>query len=153
MNEEETSDWGIRAARILEELELNKKNPKHALGVDPDGKGPRYLIRDPHTGTYTNLVHNKNDTEPVARLRDVHPPTACALRPCAIHDCPSGHPLVDAPLVWTADINGSGLPVLYRECDHGQLHPDVDAAIYLRSTKQDSLLEHPCDGCCVGEED
>lgn len=146
-------DWLTSSDEIINELVDTISRAKHAMEGEPDKPRPTYLKRDPHTGTYTALMYNKDDTKPAARLRNVHPPTACALRPCAIHDCPSGHPLTDAPLVWTEDINGSDELVLYRECDHGQLHPDVDAGIYLQSIGQHALLEHTCDGCCTDSEE
>lgn len=121
-----------------------------ALQKNSEKEDKLYLRRDAHTGTYIELFTESGLT--YGQLKNVHSPSDCALRPCAIHDCPSGHPLSDAPLVWAVDLNGSEQYALYRECQHKQLHPDVDAGEYLKSIKQDHLLQHECDGCCKEEE-
>jgi hypothetical protein len=83
-------------------------------------------------------------------LINVHPESACAgARGCGIHNKPSDHPLMDAPMNWREDRG-----ILERICEHGVGHPDYDAAQYLTSIGQGYQNTHGCDGCCLkpGEE-
>ena len=74
-------------------------------------------------------------------LTNVHDPSACEGRGCAIHNHPSDHPLKDAPLNWRTDRG-----ILERICKHGVGHPDLDAALYLASIGKGVENVH---GCCA----
>ena len=76
-------------------------------------------------------------------LVNVHSPWLCEGRGCAIHNHPSQHNLVDAPLNWRTDRG-----ILERLCRHGVGHPDHDSAKYLASRGLDYENVHGCDGCC-----
>ena len=78
-------------------------------------------------------------------MTKVHPAEACEGRGCAIHDHPSDHPLVTAPLFWRSDRG-----ILERICTHGVGHPDRDSAMFLKSIGKDFENIHGCDGCCSG---
>jgi len=69
----------------------------------------------------------------------IHQPSACAGRPCCIHD-PSDHPLRDAPLHWRSDLR-----LMERVCAHRVGHPDPDDRT-VRTV--DGADVHGCDGCC-----
>lgn len=73
----------------------------------------------------------------------------CALPHCCIHN-PTEHPLRSAPLVWREDLR-----LIYRECPHGLLHPDVDSAQYVFAVFGEMaaavVRPHNCDGCCGGD--
>lgn len=72
----------------------------------------------------------------------VHHPDACIGRPCVVHN-PSGHHMVNWSLLWRADIG-----VAERICVHGTGHPDPDDVAYRKSTGDEWLSVHGCDGCC-----
>lgn len=76
-------------------------------------------------------------------MQNVHNPELCRGRGCAIHDHPSVHPLMDAPLNWREDRG-----ILERICEHGIGHPDYDSAKYLESIGQGYENIHGCDFCC-----
>ena len=93
------------------------------------------VSQNPMDGYWT-LVGGKN-------LRNVHYPTDCAGRGCAIHNHPSQHNLMDARLNWRTDRG-----ILERICPHGIGHPDYDSAKYLESQGLGDENIHGCDGCC-----
>jgi hypothetical protein len=97
-----------------------------------------YLAKNATTGWYTELAGGY-------RMTNVHPAKDCEGRGCAIHDHPSEHPLVNAPLSWRGDRG-----ILERHCIHGVGHPDRDSAMYLESVGQGYENVHGCDGCCLG---
>ena len=80
------------------------------------------------------------------RLVNVHDLSACAGRPCVIHN-PSAHHMRDWPLSWRNDRG-----FMERICPHGIGHPDPDHMAYVRSVVGDTLAHyegiHGCDGCC-----
>lgn len=143
MNPDDSELTETYVDELLRKVDQIREELKDLPYIEDD---PYYVAQNPHTGVYDLLMDINNPTKQVTRLLNVHPATACALRPCAIHDCPSGHPLAEAPLVWapTPTANYG----LYRECPHGQYHPDVDAAVYVRSIGKEDDLVHECDGCC-----
>lgn len=96
------------------------------------------------------------------RLANVHHPTQCAGRHCAIHN-PSEHVMDLFPTHWRGD---HGL--MERICPHGIGHPDPDDLAYklMRAEIQASQIDdedersrilgnarcegiHGCDGCCI----
>lgn len=95
------------------------------------------LAQDPESGFFTGTGDY--------RLVNVHPEAACAGRGCAIHNHPTLHPLMFAPLNWRDDKD-----ILERVCTHGIGHPDHDSAIYLQSVGDGVHNLHGCDGCCGG---
>lgn len=100
-----------------------------------------YLMQqNPKTGFYTKL---RMDSGYEVNLMYVHKPAACRSRGCAIHNHPSEHPLMFAPMVWRDD-----LKVVERLCVHGIGHVDADVAAYLKSIGEGSAALHTCDGCC-----
>ena len=95
------------------------------------------LTQNHTTGWYTQTADGRN-------MRNLHPVNACAsANGCAIHNRPSQHPLVNAPLNWREDRG-----ILERVCVHGIGHPDHDAAQYLNSIGKEYENIHGCDGCC-----
>lgn len=98
------------------------------------------MQQDPRTGFYTRLQMDSGD---VVNLVNVHSPFACEGRGCAIHNHPSTHALVSAPMVWRED-----LKVVERLCKHGIGHVDADVAEYLKTMGYESSALHTCDGCC-----
>lgn len=50
-----------------------------------------------------------------------HGPARCFGEHCCIHK-PSDHPLKSAPLTWNPDMK-----IMFRVCEHDQIHPDPDA--------------------------
>ena len=87
-----------------------------------------------------------------AFLTNVHPAGQCAGETCWVHR-PSEWPLRDAPVV--AD---RSTLVIYRRCEHGRLHLDIDDRLFRRrhGTRHRwswvSSDAHPCCSqlCCVG---
>lgn len=77
-----------------------------------------------------------------AVLGNVHPASACAGRPCCLHN-PSDHALRDAPLRWRNDRG-----ICERVCEHGVAHDDPDDLAYRRSIGRQASGVHGCDGCC-----
>lgn len=75
-------------------------------------------------------------------LVNVHPPTACAGRPCVIHT-PSHHHMDSWELLWRDDT-----AVFERICPHGIGHPDSDQFEFWRETGREYKSVHGCDGCC-----
>ena len=79
-------------------------------------------------------------------IHNVHPVSACAGRPCCIHN-PSDHSMKDFPQSWRDD---RGL--MERICPHGIGHPDPDQIDFIRSTRGEKAASnesiHGCDGCC-----
>lgn len=98
------------------------------------------LSKNPTTGFWTDLGKGFS-------LVHVHPASNCMDRGCAIHDHPSTHPLMDAPMNWREDRG-----ILERLCMHGVSHPDRDSALYLESIGKSEENVHGCDGCCGGME-
>jgi len=96
------------------------------------------LSKDPDTGYYTYI---KN----YGTMTGVHDVSACADHDCAIHNHPSEHALVNAPMNWREDRG-----ILERICEHYIGHPDHDSAKYLASVNQSYQNIHGCDGCCWG---
>ena len=77
-------------------------------------------------------------------LHNVHSPTLCEERNCAIHNNPSLHPLSMEPLVWD-----DATAAVKRQCVHGVLHPDPDDLGYRKTIGMyEMYLIHQCDGCC-----
>lgn len=97
------------------------------------------LIRDEETGYFTRFNE-------FAYLNNVHDPSLCEGRGCAIHAHPSDHPLKDAPLNWRADRG-----ILERICECGIGHPDFDSAAYLESIGKGYENIHGCCGHCAIE--
>jgi len=64
-------------------------------------------------------------------LSNVHAEYRCEGQACSVHNR-SDHPLRAYPQVWASG--------MFRECPHGDLHPDPDDR-YVDET-------HDCDGCC-----
>lgn len=95
------------------------------------------LHKNPETGYWT-------ESEAFGSLVNVHSPSACEGRGCAVHDHPTDHSLKDAPMNWREDRN-----ILERVCRHGIGHPDADSADYLESIGQGVQNVHGCDGCCA----
>ena len=99
------------------------------------------LAQDPRTGYWIRSRRTGVD------LRNVHDPSSCEGRGCAIHDHPSDHPLKDAPLNWRTDAGK-----LERMCEHGIGHDDYDAVQYQKSITPESewkwLGVHGCCGIC-----
>ena len=98
------------------------------------------LFQDAH-GDWTEV--RDRDGNVVGSLTRTHRVSACAGRGCAIHNHPSDHPLMDAPLNWRDDRG-----ILERICEHGVGHPDHDSALYLSSIGLGIQNIHGCDGCC-----
>ena len=79
-------------------------------------------------------------------IHDVHPPEACAGRPCVIHN-PSDHHMRGWPIRWRCELR-----IMERICPHGNGHPDPDDDNY-RIDIGHGLLgalhrKSRCDGCC-----
>lgn len=96
------------------------------------------LSKNHETGYWTNFKD-----EPDLSLENVHDPSLCEGRGCAIHGRPSDHPLKDAPLNWRTDRG-----ILERICEHGTGHPDFDSAEYLESIGKGYENVHGCCLCC-----
>jgi len=94
------------------------------------------LSQNSPTGYWTEIQDSK------LTLVGVHSINYCR-KPCAIHNEPSDHPLVNKPISWC--INRG---IITRECDHGIVHPDYDGALYYYSINLGNTNIHPCDGCC-----
>lgn len=94
------------------------------------------LLQDIKTGYWINLEYGQT-------LKNVHDPALCADRGCAIHNHPSEHRLMNAPLNWREDRG-----ILERICEHGVGHPDYDSALYLDSIGESVQNIHGCDFCC-----
>lgn len=94
------------------------------------------LEANPVTGWYTEGPGGVS-------LTNVHSPTQCAGRGCAIHARPTQHPLSEAPLLWRTDRG-----ILERICKHGVSHPDYDSAQYLEGQGLGYENVHGCCGCC-----
>jgi hypothetical protein len=100
------------------------------------------LLTQNENGMFVRCVNKNGDS--IGELRNVHPISACSSADgCAIHNRPSQHALVNAPLNWREDRN-----ILERICVHGIGHPDHDSAKYLISVGMDYENVHGCDGCC-----
>jgi hypothetical protein len=77
-------------------------------------------------------------------LVNVHPESACAGRPCVLHN-PSDHHMRDWKLNWRDDRG-----FMERLCpDRGIGHPDPDDMAYHRSQGRGWIGTHGCDGCCA----
>lgn len=75
-------------------------------------------------------------------LYNVHPETECFGQACAIHH-PSDHPLNTAEMEYRKR-------KLYRICDHGVAHPDVDDLSWRQRTRRRVQAVHECcrSFCC-----
>lgn len=86
----------------------------------------------------------KVDPQTFFPLHNVHARSKCVGTGCALHH-PGRHPLNTSPLYWdNAD------KMMFRECLHKKLHPDVDAVereVYKGKDRQ-TIAEH---ACCTGE--
>ena len=100
------------------------------------------LTLDTDTGFYTKAVDANGEV--LGNLTNVHSPSNCDGRGCAVHGHPSDHVLKDAPMYWRADRG-----ILERICEHGVGHPDHDSAEFLSSIGRDYENVHGCDGCCM----
>lgn len=82
-------------------------------------------------------------------LSNVHSDNACAGEACVIHN-PTDHFMSTWPATW-GDWGGS--PVLYRECSHGELHPDPDQLAFFDKVAP-YLARHACcaENCCNMDE-
>lgn len=87
-------------------------------------------------------------------LTGLHSPEQCAGESWWAH-AHSVHPLNSARVAWDED-----RWIVWRQCEHGQWHPDPDAVAYVmrgrttyvgrdRSRDPD---RHDCDGCCIPDE-
>lgn len=100
------------------------------------------ILRQDKYGFFVRLIL-VNETY-IGDLQQVHTPQDCAnAAGCAIHNRPSSHALMDAPLNWREDRG-----ILERICSHGIGHPDHDSAKYLESVGRGVQNIHGCDGCC-----
>lgn len=70
----------------------------------------------------------------------------CSGGGCAFHG-PSDHALKDAPTVWKMD-GPFEEGRLFRQCEHGTIHPDRDDVNFRRRTFPFYRPLHNCDGCC-----
>lgn len=95
------------------------------------------LKQDKKTGYWTRFTS-------LYSLTNVHEPSLCEGRGCAIHNHPTEHPLKDAPMNWREDRG-----ILERICKHGVGHPDYDSAKYLKSIGRGFENIHGCDLCCI----
>jgi len=68
-------------------------------------------------------------------LVNVHPESACAGRPCTLHNR-TNHSMRSFPQHWRDDRH-----MMERTCPHGIGHPDPDELSSVDTT-------HGCDGCC-----
>lgn len=91
------------------------------------------LRQNPETGYWTDSDHDG------VTLRNVHSPTSCESRGCAVHNHPTNHRLKDAPMNWREDRG-----ILERICEHGVGHPDIDSALYLDSIGAGYQNIHAC---------
>lgn len=71
-------------------------------------------------------------------LRNVHDPSVCEGRPCAVHN-KTDHRMRSFPQYWRADRG-----IMERTCPHGIGHPDPDERNGIDKT-------HGCDGCCAAD--
>jgi hypothetical protein len=58
------------------------------------------------------------------RTMTTHGPGICFAGNCCIHS-PSDHPLRDAPLSWSDEMK-----LMFRVCEHDQIHPDPDSLFF-----------------------
>ena len=100
-----------------------------------------FLTLDPETGFFTRGVNDEGEFR--GNLSNVHNPSNCEGRGCAVHAHPSDHALKEAPMLWREDRG-----ILERLCEHGVGHPDHDSALYLESVGLGVENVHGCDGCC-----
>jgi hypothetical protein len=79
----------------------------------------------------------------------VHPPDACAVRACAIHN-PSGHHMRSWPTNFRSRWEPGSIKPDHMEriCPHGIGHPDPDDLAYQKSIGNGDVAVHGCDGCC-----
>lgn len=77
-----------------------------------------------------------------AKMKNVHPSTACEGRPCVIH-APTDHHMSTWPLAWRNDRG-----IFERDCPHGIGHPDPDQFAYWAEMGWKHAGVHGCDGCC-----
>lgn len=96
-------------------------------------------LEQDENGFFTNACNR--DGVVVGKLRNVHRPTECEGRGCAIHNHPSDHALKDAKMSWEDGM-------LERICMHHIGHPDHDSTAYLKTIMPDYQPVHACDGCC-----
>jgi hypothetical protein len=85
---------------------------------------------------------------------DIHDPSACAGRPCVIHN-PSDHSMRGFKTLFRPETGWGCIkpPHTERICSHGCGHPDPDDLAYQESIGHEAMGVHGCDGCCVSPED
>lgn len=78
-------------------------------------------------------------------LSNVHSPLACEGGSCVIHN-PSQHFMADWPAEWAYH---EGAAVLFRQCIHGEAHPDPDQQDFFNK-RAPHLAAHACceENCC-----
>ena len=119
--------------------------------MDDDSAGPeqKQMMADALDLTQFDATTVENGV-----MTRVHSPEACVLRSigCWIHRPTPDWPLAGRPVYYEART-----AVAYRQCEHGVLHPDIDAVRYLergitryqgRGVRPGDPSYHPqCDGC------
>lgn len=78
---------------------------------------------------------------PEGLLANVHPATACAGRPCVLHDPMRTYD--PARLAWRDDLG-----LFEVVCEHGVGHPAPEEAYHSAEIGRPERMLHTCDGCC-----